>query len=165
MDPFSKILGMMVASCLLLIGCGVIPQSTLIPLVGGTAQNTFVMTQGAVTPTVGGTAVNAVVITQDMKDKSVSLKVGDTFEIRMATIPTPGFNWVTKDLDTTILLQLGDPVFKADSDPAAAGGIEIIKFKVVGPGTTTLSLIYASPSNNGAPSLYKNSFGVTIEAK
>jgi predicted secreted protein len=165
MDQFSKILVVMIASFVLLTGCGVTPQSTLSPSVGGTEQKTFVKTQSTVTPTVGGTAVNALVITQDMKDKSVSLKVGDTFEIRIPTIPTAGFDWQAKDLDTKILLQLGDPVFKADSNAASVGGIETLKFKVVGPGTTSLILLYVSPSKNGVPSIYTDSFGVTIEAK
>ncbi len=116
-------------------------------------------------PTVGSTPGVALVITPGMKGQSVSLKVGDTFEIQIPTIPTAGYKWETQDLQTTMLLQLGDPVFTADSGSTGAGGIVTLKFKVVGTGTTTLNLIYASPSENGVPSLYSDSFGVTIEVK
>jgi predicted secreted protein len=146
MDKYSKFLVIMVAGCLLLAACGGI-------------------TQGMVTPTVGGTGENVIVITHDMNGKSVSLKVGDTFEIQIPTIPTAGYNWEAEDLDATILLQVGDPVFKADSNLTGAGGIVTLKFKVVGTGTTPLNLIYVRPSENGVPSLYTDSFGVTVEVK
>ena len=100
-----------------------------------------------------------------MKGKTISLKVGDTFEINIRTIPTPGFKWEVNKLDTTILLELGDPVFNTDSNPTSIGGTVVVKFKVVGAGTTPLTLIYVGTSQNGGPSLYKDSFGVTIEAK
>ena len=110
-------------------------------------------------------AGNGLVITPKIQGQSFLLKVGDTFSVQIPTIPTEGFTWEAQDLDTTILTQLGAPVFTADSTTAGAGGIVTINFKVVGPGTTALNLIYTQPSINGAPSLYTNSFGVTIEAK
>jgi predicted secreted protein/predicted small secreted protein len=154
MDKFFLILVSMAAGCLLLSACGGtgagIPQD---------------MTGTALSATVGGTAENALVITPGIKGNSVSLKVGDTFEIQIPTIPTAGFNWEAKDLDTTILTQVGDAVFKADSDPAGAGGIVTLKFKAVGTGTTTLNLFYTQPVENGVPSLYKDTFGMTVEVK
>lgn len=146
MAHFSKYSFILAAGCLLITACGGI-------------------TQNMANPTVGGTAENAIVITPDMKGKSVSLKVGDTFEIQIPTIPTAGYQWETDELDTAILVQVGDPVFIMDSDPNAAGGIVTLKFKVVGKGTTALNLIFVHPSENGIPSLYSNSFGVTIEVK
>ena len=114
------------------------------------------------TPVAG---VDGQVITPKIQGQAFLLKVGYTFSVQIPTIPTQGFTWLPENLDTAILSQLGDPVFKADSAAAGSGGIVTINFKVVGPGTTALTLIYTQPAVNGTPSLYTNSFGVTIEAK
>ena len=105
------------------------------------------------------------VITQKMNGQTVSFQVGDTFEIQIPTIPTTGFTWQPKDLDTAILIQVGEPVYQADTGPNAAGGIVTLKFKAIGAGKTNLILLYIRSSANGGPSLYKNSFGVNIEVK
>ncbi len=146
MNKISRFLVITVAGGLFLAACGSIAQ-------------------GMAAPTGGGTGEDVIVISPAMKNKPVSLKVGDTFEVQIPTIPTAGYNWQVENLDPAILLQVGDPVFEANSDPAGAGGIATIRFTVVGAGTTKLSLIYAHPAEGSAPSLYKNSFGVTIEAK
>ena len=156
MDKLSKALVFIAVVCLFLAGCGTAAQSTTSPTLE------FAPTT---TPIVAAGAGNTSVITPDMKDKTLNLKVGDTFEVQIPTIPTAGMNWEAQDLDTTILSQLGDPVYTADTAPNSAGGIVAIKFKVVGAGTTPLNLIYAAPAQNGLPSLSNNSFGVTIIAK
>ncbi len=116
-------------------------------------------------PTAGNTNENALVITRDMNGKTFNLKVGDTFEIQLATIPMPGFEWTPENPDTTILLQEGKAVYQADSSPNSAGGIVTLKFKAVGAGKTNLILLYLHAAQNGAPALYNSSFGVNIEVK
>jgi len=108
---------------------------------------------------------NGLIINPDIKGQSFLVQVGDTFAVQIPTFPTEGFTWQPQDLDTNILAEVGDPVFTADSAAAGSGGVVTLEFKVVGPGATALNLIYAGPSINGVPSLYKNSFGVTIVAK
>jgi len=164
MDQVTQVLVIVALSSLILTGCGVVSQNTVSLTIDGTATVGSPV-EGTASPIVGGGAANASVITKDMKGKTISLKVGDTFEINIRTIPTPGFKWEVNKLDTTILLELGDPVFNADSNPTSIGGTVVVKFKVVGAGTTPLTLIYVGTSQNGGPSLYKDSFGVTIEAK
>ncbi len=97
--------------------------------------------------------------------ETLNLKVGDTFEVRIPTIPTAGFTWQPQDLNPQMLLQLGDPVYQADTSPNAAGGIVVLTFKVVGAGTTPLTLIYANSASSGGLSLSKQSFGITVNAK
>jgi predicted secreted protein len=151
-----KILVIMEAGSLLLTSCGGAAQSPVNPTPGVAAK---------VSPAEGTTVMIGAVVTAAREAKSVSVRVGDTLEIQIPSIPTAGFKWEPKDLDTSILTPLGDPVFEADSASAGAGGITTLKFKVVGAGITTLTLIYASASKNGLPSMYKDSFGMTVEAK
>ena len=105
------------------------------------------------------------VITREMNGKSFSLKVGDSFEIQLVTIPMVGFEWTPKDPDTTILVQEGKAIYQADTSPNSAGGIVTLRFKTVGAGNTHLTLLYLHPAENGLPALYNNSFGVNIEVK
>jgi predicted secreted protein len=104
-------------------------------------------------------------ITARRNGQSLSVNVGDTFYVRIPTIPRAGFTWQPQHLNTSILSQLDGPVYEPDPSPNAAGGVVVLRFKVVGPGHTDLALIYASSSSSGAPSLYSDSFGISIDAK
>jgi inhibitor of cysteine peptidase len=114
---------------------------------------------------VPGAEGNTVVITPAVKGNSASLKVGDTLEIQIPTIPTAGFEWQAQDLDTTILQQEGSAVYTEDASPNSAGGIVTLRFTAVGAGNTTLNLLYVNSSVSGDLSLSKNSFSVTVEVK
>ena len=160
MDRILRILALSAALCVSLMGCGGIPQNAAAPTLAALFE---------ASPAAGGTVVNgsanASVVTADMKGKLISVKVGDTFDVRIPTIPTAGYQWQAMNLDTGILMQLGDPVYKADPGLNVAGGIVTLRFKVVGPGTTALNLIYASSPAGGGPSLSSDLFGITVEAK
>jgi predicted secreted protein len=119
----------------------------------------------SVTPTNGTNEDKNLVIKPSIKGQSVTLQVGEVFEVQIPTIPTAGFEWQPQDLDASILVQLGKPVYKADPSPTAAGGIVTLTFKAVSRGKVTLTLLYLHPAVNGLPALYKDSFGVTIEVK
>jgi predicted secreted protein len=141
-----KLLVSLVAGCLLLTACGAASQKT-------------------VTVKGEGTAKNIVITAQAQKQEPVSMNVGDTCEIQIPTIPTAGYTWEPDNLDTTILSQMGEPVFKSDTGASSAGGIVILKFEAVGKGTTNLTLIYTNASTSDEPALYSKTFGVAIEVK
>ncbi len=109
--------------------------------------------------------MNASGITADRPGEVLHLKVGDTFEVRIPTIPMSGLTWQPMKLDTAVLAQLGDPVYEPAPGPNAAGGTVVIRFKVVGAGTVPLTLIYAGASSSSGPMLYNQSFGLTVDAK
>ena len=117
----------------------------------------------------GGNVPNSdgktVVVTPAIKGSLTSLNVGDTLEIQLPTIPTEGFEWQTQDLDTTILAQEGEAVYTADTSPNSAGGVVTLTFSAVGPGKTTLTLLYANSPSDGSPAMSSNSFGMTVEVK
>jgi len=114
---------------------------------------------------VSGMDGKTVVVTPAIKGNSASLYIGDTLEVRIPTIPTPGYEWTVQDLDKAILLQDGSAVYVEDSGPSSAGGIVTLTFNAVGAGKTTLNLLYMSPSSNETPSMSSNSFSVTVEVK
>ncbi len=177
MEKVTQSLVIITAACLLLAACSVKPsvitptanEKSVSPTAGSVQIkgpiNTPTVNAATTSPTAGNTPENALVITRDMNGKSFNLHIGDTFEIQLATIPMPGFEWTPQDLDTAVLLQQGRPIYTADTTPNSAGGIVTLRFKAVGAGKTHLTLLYLHAAENGLPALYNNSFGVTIEVK
>lgn len=113
----------------------------------------------------GGATVNASGITANKPGQVLDVKVGDTFDVRIPTIPRPGFTWQPQNLDAQILQQLGAAVYQPDPSPNSAGGTVVLTFKVIGPGKAHLALLYASAPGGSAPSLYSSSFEITVNAK
>jgi predicted secreted protein len=112
-----------------------------------------------------GAVVNESGMSATKKGETLNLQVGDMFEVRIPTIPASGFVWKPHNLNTQILQQVGDPVYEPGTSPNAAGGTTILKFQVVGAGSTPLNLIYSRAASGGGPSLYSQSFGITVNAK
>ncbi len=110
-------------------------------------------------------SVKTVIVTPSIKGNTASLNVGDTLEIRIPTIPKEGFEWKVKELDSTILNQVGEATYEANSSPNSAGGMVTLQFTAAGKGKTTLNLLYASTTSSGLPALSSNSFSVTVEVK
>jgi predicted secreted protein len=177
MDKVTQFLVIITAACLLLAACGGKPSASTPGIHENLAIPTAARTQGkklvdtptlngaTISPTPGNPPEKMLVITRAMNGKTFSLKVGDPFEIQLTIIPMPGFEWTPQNLDTTILLQQGQPVYQADSSPNSAGGIVTLRFKAVGAGNTQLILVYLHPAANGVPALHNSSFGVNIEVK
>ena len=178
MKKITQRLVIITAACLLLAACVVKPsaappalstEKSANPTIESTpAQrplNTPFVNGATISPTTDFPREKTLVITRDMNGKSFSLKVGDAFEIQLATIPMVGFEWTPQNPPPTILVQEGQAVYKADTSPNSAGGIVTLRFKTVGAGKTQLILLYQHPAGNGLPALYNNSFGVNIEVK
>ncbi len=103
-----------------------------------------------------------VVVTPSPRPISASLKVGDTLEVRLPTIPQEGFSWQVQALDSKILKQDGEAVYVEDDGVNAAGGTTTLRFKAVGAGSTELILIFAS-SPDASPAMSAQSFSVSVE--
>jgi len=106
-----------------------------------------------------------VVVTPAIKGNSASLNVGDKLEIQLPTIPSEGYSWVPQDLDTSILVQEGEAVYTADSNPNSAGGVVTLRFNAVGKGTTALTLAYENSPADGSPGFSTDSFSLAVEVK
>jgi predicted secreted protein len=106
-----------------------------------------------------------IVITPGIKGTSVTLNVGQTFEIQIPTIPTPNYEWVPQNLDTAMLSQIGgsDYISASGTGSTSNGGFSVLKFKALTKGQTTISLLYVlSSADKSAPSLSAQSMSITV---
>lgn len=123
------------------------------------SKNTFGMSV-----TVADGVGKTVVVTPSPRGNSATLDVGDMLVLEIPTIPEEGFEWTVADLDNSILVQVGEPEYSADTDPNSAGGVVSFKFTAVGPGETSLSLLYAQITE-GEQAFGKDSFGMAVIVK
>ena len=78
--------------------------------------------------------------------KLVELTVGNTLIIELPGNPTTGYTWEVGSVNVSVLKQAGNTAkFKADTDLTGSPGKVTLRFKAVGPGKTTLKLIYRRP--------------------
>ena len=111
---------------------------------------------------VTGGRSETVIVSPTARGNSAALSVGDILEVRIPTIPSEGYEWQVRDLDTSILSQEGEATYSADSSPDSAGGTVTLKFIAVGSGKTTLSLEYTNAGSTDGPAFSKNTFGMTV---
>jgi inhibitor of cysteine peptidase len=111
-----------------------------------------------------GCSSSGVALTGKDNGSAVTVNTGDTFTVQLAGNPSTGFTWEAKDLDTSILEQVGDPKFDS-SNPAlvGSGGSLTLTFKALKPGATTLTLIYHRPWETDVAPI--DTFSVTVTVK
>jgi inhibitor of cysteine peptidase len=81
----------------------------------------------------------------DSDGKTITLKVGDHFDITLEENASTGYSWRVIEGLGGVVEQLGEPDFHSNSsDPnlVGAGGTVTYHFKAAGIGTTTLKLVY-----------------------
>jgi len=79
----------------------------------------------------------------------VELRMGDQVQIVLDSNPTTGYVWEVASPDLTVVRQVGDPLFKPDSDAIGAGGTLTLLFQASAPGEQVLNLIYHRPFEQG----------------
>ncbi len=77
--------------------------------------------------------------------RALELKVGQRLVVSLQGNPTTGYAWAVDAFDPSVLEQVGEIVFEADSDALGAGRILTGTFAAVAPGQTALKLVYAPP--------------------
>jgi len=77
--------------------------------------------------------------------RAVELAVGQRLGVSLEGNPSTGYAWAVDELDPSVLEQVGEFAFEADSDAVGAGGILTGTFAAVAPGQTALKLVYARP--------------------
>lgn len=99
------------------------------------------------------------------KDASttVEMYIGDILEVMLKGNPTTGYMWEVASVDASILRQVGETKFKADSKALGSGGKIIMRFKAAGAGQTFLRLIYHRTFEENIPPV--KAFEVTIVVK
>ncbi len=78
--------------------------------------------------------------------KTIRVKMGGHVSIELEGNPSTGYTWEAKDLDASMLQQVGDVEFKS-SNPGliGSGGSLTLTFKTLKTGTTILNLVYHRP--------------------
>jgi inhibitor of cysteine peptidase len=111
-----------------------------------------------------GCGSGGVALTAKDNGTAVTVKTGDTFTVKLEGNPSTGFTWEAKDLDTSILEQVGDPKFSGGvPGMVGSGGILTLTFKALQAGTTTLTLIYHRPWETDVAPI--DTFLVTVTVK
>lgn len=93
----------------------------------------------------------------------VELNIGDTLEVVLDGNPTTGYLWGIASGDTSIIKQIGKPVFKPYTNALGSGGKVTLRFESIGSGQALLRLIYHRPFEKDIPPV--KSFEVTVIVK
>ena len=115
-------------------------------------------------PAIGCTTNKQVTLTADDNGRQVEVEAGGQIVINLEGNPSTGYTWEAKDLDTTMLEQVGDPVFISTSPGSVgSGGILTLTFKSLKAGTASLKLVYHRPWEPGVDPL--DTFTITVKSK
>jgi predicted secreted protein len=106
---------------------------------------------------------NVVVISRDSRGPQVAtLKVGDVLLVEIPTIPEEGFVWTAPYLDLSILIQMGQAEYLADTVEDSSGGVTRLQFEAVGRGEMDLVLEYAKMTSETSDFVTQDSFGLKV---
>lgn len=103
-------------------------------------------------------------LTNADNNSSVSLKVGDTLTVALASNPSTGFSWKLSANDAGVLQAVGEPKFELGNKTPmpGAGGTETFTFNAVGKGKSTLTLVYVRPWEKTVTPTPPNVWTVTV---
>ncbi len=93
----------------------------------------------------GCSATAEVQISAEDAGSTIEIQTAQVLVITLASNPTTGYSWHVAELDESVLQLQGDPEFESESDLAGAGGAEVLRFKALAGGETTLTLTYDRP--------------------
>jgi inhibitor of cysteine peptidase len=82
---------------------------------------------------------------------SVSLRSGETFEIRLSENPTTGYRWQLADWDRTVLDIRRDEFRPPGTAERGVGGKHVWEIAARAPGRTSLRLGYSRSWESGSP--------------
>ena len=97
--------------------------------------------------------------------RSVTLNVGDTLKISLASNPSTGFQWAEKLLisEPKVLAQIGHTTVASTTGMAGAPGSELWTLEAKAPGNTTVSSTYGRPWPGGEKDAWVFSANVTVD--
>lgn len=102
---------------------------------------------------------------QKQLSRSVSLSVGDTLKISLASNPSTGFQWADNLLisEPKVMTQTGHQIIPAKADRPGAAGTEVWTLQAKAPGNTTVSSTYGRPWPGGEKDAWVFSANVMVE--
>ena len=126
----------------------------------------FVIVLAAVIVPTAGCGSKQIEVTSADNGKKLNVRAGEQFVVVLEGNPSTGYIWEAKDLDASMIQQVGETEFKSsNSNPgfAGAGGTLTLKFRALKVGTTNLTLVYHRPWETDVKPL--SSFTTTITVK
>ncbi len=102
---------------------------------------------------------------QKQLSRSVTMNVGDTLKISLASNPSTGFQWAEKLLisEPKLLTQTGHEAMPSAANRPGAAGTEVWTLEAKAPGNTTVSSTYGRPWPGGEKDAWVFSANVTVE--
>lgn len=96
--------------------------------------------------------------------RDVSLAVGDTFRLTLASTPSTGYRWTAQAQigDGSVLAQTGHRSMPPGNARPGAPGTEVWTFGALKPGTTTISTGYGQPWPGGAKNTWTFTATTTV---
>jgi len=98
--------------------------------------------------------------------QQVELRQGQVLVVTLDSNPTTGYSWAVAAVDTAILAQAGDPVYRGPDDQktplVGAGGSETFRFTAPSAGSTTLRLEYRRPWEKDQPAAQTYTLQVVV---
>ncbi len=92
----------------------------------------------------------------------VSLKVGETLVVALASNPSTGYSWEIAELDQ-LVLKLTKEDFKVDSDLVGAPGTQLFFFEALKVGQTSLQIVYHRPWETGVEPT--DTFSIAVQVR
>lgn len=94
--------------------------------------------------------------------RQIELQKGQTLAISLEGNPSTGYTWEMAESEGSILRQVGEIEFKAESDLVGAPGTQTLRFEAVESGQTELKLVYHRPWEKDVEPLETFTLQVTV---
>lgn len=143
----------------------------LTALFAGLAMALTGCTGGAAPQEPSGPRTTTVVVSYDelldqkVTTRAVTLAVGDTLQVSLASNPSTGYQWAEQMTisDPDVLAQAGHETIKAGADRPGAAGSEVWALQAIGLGTTTVTTRYGRPWEGGEKDAWTFTAEVTVK--
>ncbi len=102
---------------------------------------------------------------QKQLSRSVTMNVGDTLKISLASNPSTGFQWAEKLLisEPKVLTQTSHETAPSKTNMPGAAGTEVWTLQAKAPGNTTVSSTYGRPWPGGEKDAWVFSANVAVD--
>ncbi len=94
--------------------------------------------------------------------RQIEVEKGQTLAINLEGNPSTGYTWEMVESEDSILRQVGEIEFEAESDLVGAPGTQTLRFEAVESGQTELKLVYHRPWETDVEPLETFTLQVTV---
>ena len=124
----------------------------------------FIIALACVLFSTTGCGSSKIDVTSADNGKQLNVNVGEQIVVALNGNPTTGYTWEAKDLDTSMIQQVGSTGFKSNNPGlVGSGGIQTLTFKTLKTGTTNLTLVYHRSWETNVDPLH--TFAITLIIK